>query len=174
MITEAHEGTIAAESPGRDLGCTLRVTLPLAAPELPSEGFSLGTDQPVPDAIRRGTILVVEDHQPTREVLIRLLESRGFTVHGASSLAEAFSIAENHVLDLVISDLGLPDGDGYELMSKLRQRGDLRGIALSGYGMTADVRRSREAGFLAHLTKPVTIDTLEAALAKAGIGKSGT
>jgi PAS domain S-box-containing protein len=173
MITEAHEGTISAESAGPDRGCTLRVTLPLASHEELKQGIALDSYRPGGNAIPTGKVLVVEDHEPTREVLIRLLEDRGFTVLGAPSVVEAIGIAERETLDFAISDLGLPDGDGYELMARLRQRGEIRGIALSGYGMAADVRRSRQAGFVAHLTKPVTIESLEAALAKVGVGKFG-
>jgi DNA-binding response OmpR family regulator len=64
----------------------------------------------------------------------------------------------------VVSDIGLPDGSGLDLMRELGQRWGLRGIALSGYGTEDDVRRSREAGFLQHLTKPVTPRALEAAI----------
>ena len=104
----------------------------------------------------------MEDHEPTLTVLRRLLTRAGHEVVAASSIAAAISqAAERLPFDFVISDLGLPDGTGLELMSKLPllQPG-LRGIALSGYGMDEDVRRSMESGFLAHLVKPVDFHQL--------------
>ena len=74
--------------------------------------------------------------------------------------------AQRQKFDLVISDLGLPDGVGYDLMPTLRQRYGIKGIALSGYGMDADVQKSKEAGFTEHLTKPVDPTTLEAAISR--------
>ena len=75
-------------------------------------------------------------------------------------------------LTQMLSDLGLPDGSGHDLMRTLRERHGLRGIALSGYGMEEDLRRSKEAGFLEHLTKPVDLPTLEAALQRAAPTRS--
>ena len=80
------------------------------------------------------------------------------------SLASARKLAGYERFDAVISDLGLPDGTGYELMETLRAAHGLRGIALSGYGMDDDLRRSEEAGFSAHLTKPIDFAQLERAL----------
>jgi CheY-like chemotaxis protein len=96
--------------------------------------------------------------------LIRLLERRGHTVVAAACIAEALEIAERDQFDLVLSDLGLPDGDGHSLMRQLRSKFGLNGIALSGFGMEADVNRSKEAGFAEHLTKPVAIDQLQRAI----------
>ncbi len=79
-------------------------------------------------------------------------------------MREGLAAAAKENFDVVISDLGLPDGTGFELMEKLRAAHGLRGIALSGYGMDEDLRRSREAGFGAHLTKPVDFGQLERAL----------
>ena len=76
---------------------------------------------------------------------------------GATSVSGALAIAQQEPLDLVISDLGLPDGTGLDLMRELRTRHGLRGICLSGYGMEEDLERSAEAGFIEHLTKPVDL-----------------
>jgi CheY-like chemotaxis protein len=81
-------------------------------------------------------------------------------------MAGAFAAAAKDKFDVVISDLGLPDGTGIELMSHLRERHGLRGIALSGYGMEKDTERTREAGFIAHLIKPVDFDQLRRLLEK--------
>lgn len=109
-------------------------------------------------------LLLVEDHDSTLEVLSRLLKRAGHVVVTATTLAEALSAAKKGSFDLVISDLGLPDGTGTELMRIVRARYGLRGIALSGYGMDDDRARSRQAGFAAHLTKPVDFEQLQRAL----------
>ena len=106
-------------------------------------------------------ILLVEDHEATRTVLTSLLQQRHYRVVATDSVTGALRLAGTHAFEFVISDLGLPDGNGYDLMKLLRQRHGLKGIALSGYGMEQDIARSREAGFVGHLTKPVTFRTLE-------------
>ncbi len=92
-------------------------------------------------------ILLVEDHEQTRLTLVQLLERRGHTVSAVGNIAAAKEAAAAGVFDLVISDLGLPDGDGYELMAELSTALRLPGIALSGYGMDDDIARSRKAVF---------------------------
>nr|MBA3763313.1 response regulator [Chthoniobacterales bacterium] len=109
-------------------------------------------------------LLVVEDHESTLQVLSRLLTRAGHSVVAASNLSEALVAAGKGEFDLVISDLGLPDGTGNELMEILRARHTLRGIALSGYGMEEDIARSRQAGFSTHLTKPIDFPQLQRAL----------
>ena len=93
--------------------------------------------------------------------MARLLKKRGYTVTAATSVKAALHALEHMPIDLLISDLGLPDGTGHELMAKIRATQNLPGIALSGYGTDTDVTRSREAGFSAHLTKPIDIDLLD-------------
>jgi CheY-like chemotaxis protein len=116
---------------------------------------------------------MVEDHEPTAKVLEKLLVARSYTVFVAKSVAEARKIAGTEKFDAVISDIGLPDGDGCELMIELRkQRPDLPGIALTGYGMGEDVERTRTAGFHAHLTKPINVRDLERALGTLTSGRT--
>ena len=81
------------------------------------------------------------------------------------TLAEGRQIAEREKIDFVISDIGLPDGSGYELMAELDVRFQLKGIALTGYGTESDIARSLATGFLVHLTKPVSMQALDAAIA---------
>ncbi len=122
-------------------------------------------------------VLLVEDHEDTAEAMADLLRASGHRVTVAGSIGEALAVVETAAaplseegprnggpIDLVVSDLGLPDGSGCDLMRVLAGRYGLRGIALSGYGMDEDVRQSREAGFERHLTKPVDIRTLETAI----------
>ena len=109
-------------------------------------------------------VLLVEDHEPTRTALTQLLMRRSYKVVTAGSIAEARAVASGQSFNLVVSDIGLPDGNGYDLMAELKKNGAVKGIALTGYGMEQDVARSREAGFVAHLTKPISIQSLEIAL----------
>jgi PAS domain S-box-containing protein len=114
-------------------------------------------------------ILLVEDHADTGEAMVDLFAALDVRVTVAATVAAALAAAERGGIDLVISDLGLPDGDGRDLMRRLAERYGLRGIALSGYGREDDVGKSRAAGFSCHLTKPVTIETLRSAIEQLGI-----
>ncbi len=100
-----------------------------------------------------------------------LLEIAGHEVSTAVDLRSARVLAASGEFDLVVSDLGLPDGSGFDLMRELRDQYGLKGIAVSGYGMEEDLRRSREAGFLEHLVKPVDVEKLKAALARASLAR---
>jgi two-component system CheB/CheR fusion protein len=105
-------------------------------------------------------ILLVEDHRDTRNALSRILGMSGHFVQTATTLADAKDACKNQTFDLLICDIGLPDGNGWELMRHLRQFCDTPGIALTGYGATEDVEESGESGYFAHLTKPVAFDEL--------------
>jgi CheY-like chemotaxis protein len=98
--------------------------------------------------------------------MAQLLEMFGYTVRTADSVASALQVAEGETIDVVVSDIGLPDGSGLDLMRQLLARQPVKGIALSGFGMEEDLRKSREAGFMEHLTKPVDFDRLQQALAR--------
>lgn len=109
-------------------------------------------------------ILLVEDHADTARVLRRILEHGGYSVWHAESVARARDLAGERPYDLVISDLGLPDGTGVELMRFLRARYGLSGIALSGFGTEEDIAASSGAGFAEHLIKPVDWPQLHGAI----------
>src|SRR5207248_1273469 len=109
-------------------------------------------------------ILLVEDNGDTLRVLTRLLRSRGYKVSAAESMAAALAEAAREPFDVLVSDIGLPDGSGLELMRTLSAERPVPGIALSGFGMEDDLRKSREAGFAIHLTKPVDFASLEEAI----------
>jgi len=132
----------------------------------PSEVVPEG-DQGQPGARSGRRILLVEDHEQTRATLVQLLERRGHIVAGVATTTAARERVAAGDCDLIISDLGLPDGDGHKLMAELHDRYGLPGIALSGYGMEHDIARSRVSGFFTHLTKPVDIRVLESAIAAA-------
>jgi CheY-like chemotaxis protein len=93
--------------------------------------------------------------------MTRLLEGLGYAVRTASNMADALHAASDHDFDLVISDIGLPDGSGLDLMRQLRQHSQVPGIALTGFDLDVDLASSREAGFVEHLTKPVDFHKLE-------------
>jgi len=162
-LVEMHDGTISVESEGMDRGATFRVSLPLSSMQPEAQ-----TQKRAPVAARMARrILLVEDHEDTATSMKMLLEASGYEVENAGDAAQALRVIDSNRFDLLISDLGLPDKSGLELMAELRQRGNnLKGIALSGYGREEDVRRSQEAGFFRHLTKPVDADALVEAVAK--------
>ena len=120
----------------------------------------------------KGRILVVEDHSDTLRSMKLLLNRLGYEVLGAENMTEALRIAEEQHFDILLSDIGLPDGSGLELLKRIRSIREVPALALSGFGMDEDIERSRDAGFSDHLTKPVSIDRLQAAIAELGNGKS--
>jgi PAS domain S-box-containing protein len=170
MLVHLHSGVIHANSDGRDQGSTFSVELPLC--ELPivakvpngAESDSVNGIEARKSAKQR-RVLLVEDHEPTCVTLTELLSRRGFRVEAATTLREARELAQRKQFDILISDIGLPDGNGCDLMAELRGRQPVMGVALTGYGMLEDMERSREAGFVTHLTKPVSIAALDKALA---------
>ncbi|WP_050028539.1 response regulator [Verrucomicrobium sp. BvORR034] len=165
-IVELHHGTLTAASAGRSKGATFTLTLPVFQGHSVAD-LVLPVCQPssapaVPAAKAAGLrILLVEDHEDTREVMRQLLQRRGHEVLVARSVATALALLDHgEPVDLLISDLGLPDGSGLDLIKSIRNRLPLRAIALSGYGMEEDHQRSREAGFQEHLVKPVNFPDL--------------
>ena len=163
-VVEMHGGTITASSGGFGRGATFTVAFetgtarvaegPLAeAPRAAAEESSAGL-----------RVLLVEDHRDTARVLANLLKQSGYEVTTANTAAAALRLAAAEVFDVVVSDIGLPDGTGYQLMAQIRDRYGTKGIALSGYGMEDDTRKSREAGFVEHVVKPVEFAQLEAVI----------
>ena len=170
MLVELHAGGIHATSAGRGQGATFVIELPLVPADKSNDDL-VPAGSPAKNGSQNGAkkklgmrILLVEDHEPTRTALSHLLTRRDCKVTAATSVAEARAFAQKENFDLVVSDIGLPDGNGYNLMSELRKDFGLKGIALTGYGMEQDVLRGQNAGFVAHLTKPVRMESLEKAL----------
>ena len=161
-IIDLHDGSIEVHSPGRNQGSTFTVSLTAldrSAVELPGR-------PPVRKLSRHARILVVEDHRDTAKVMRRILEADGCAVDDCSTIAEAQRLASSKELDLVICDIGLPDGSGLELMRYLRDHYQLKGIALSGFGTQQDVAASKAAGFSMHLVKPVDLMELRTGIAE--------
>lgn len=169
-LVKLHGGTIEARSAGRDLGATFTVQLPASVADRPITPTD--ADEPPapvsvnPSRCRALSILLVEDHPDTAVALSRFLRMVGHDVHTSDTVAGAVRQLRAQNFDLLISDIGLPDGTGLDLMRQVRDFTDLRGIVLSGFGTDEDVRRSRSAGFDLHLTKPVGLDVLERAIAE--------
>jgi PAS domain S-box-containing protein len=159
-LVQLMGGTIHAHSPGLGRGSTFTVRLKTSDETISSE---------TPPAVvaperRQLHILLVEDHHDTAAALIRLLQLRGHKVTHAATVAAAIEAAAEH--DLLICDIGLPDGTGYDVITHVRKRHSTPSIALTGFGMSADVDRALAAGFDAHLTKPVNFGRLEATMAE--------
>ncbi len=165
-LVEQHGGTLAAASEGRDKGSTFTVELPVVC-GVTASGAS--APQMASRAARPMRILLVEDHPDTSRTMLRLLQTFGHVVMAADTIAAALALLRQERFDLVLSDIGLPDGTGHELMKAAREFSNVYAIALSGYGMDEDLRRSRDAGFSDHLTKPVSIAQLQRALAQAAL-----
>lgn len=107
-------------------------------------------------------LVVVEDQADSREALARLLAYSGYSVRSASCVSDALEVVRRHGCDLLIADLGLPDGSGLELPRRLRTDGTMPAIALTGYTSPEDAKRCADAGFLTFLPKPVDYATLAA------------
>jgi hypothetical protein len=161
-VVDMHGGTISAQSEGSGKGATFIVELSAITANAQLPRVAQSSDQQSSDGKPR--VLLVEDHPDTAEILSRLLRSSGYFVTAAGSVATALKLAGSQPFDIVVSDLGLPDGTGFELMQQIRDRHGIKGIALSGYGMEEDQRKSREAGFIDHVIKPVNVAQLDAAI----------
>lgn len=166
-VVDAHGGTIAVTSPGKDKGATFTVQL-TAEPKTQAEAAAARTAAESRKAAvscvpRR--VLLVEDNADTARLLGRLLTSHGHQVRTAGSVREALQLVRDESFDVLVSDLGLPDGSGLDVIKAARELGRTwPAIAISGYGMSDDLQRSRQAGFVEHLVKPLDIDRLEAVL----------
>ena len=161
VLIDMHGGKLTAASAGKNCGATFSVELPLISAR------AMLQRTPPADPRRAGKplrILLVEDHDPTSRVLSLLLRQMNHQVTAAPTVADALRQAEKSQFDLLISDLGLPDGTGLDLMRQLREKYRITGIALSGYGMDQDIADSREAGFVEHLIKPVDLPRLKSVI----------
>lgn len=165
-ITEAHGGALTAASAGLGQGTTFRLELATVA-EPPKEASGLTTAAAAPARREDLRLLLVEDHDDTREVLARLLKRRGYHVEAARNAQEARSLSSSTIFDLLVSDIALPDATGCELLAELSAKIELRGIAMSGFGSDADLKQSKEAGFLEHLVKPIDAKALDVAIQRA-------
>jgi PAS domain S-box-containing protein len=160
-LIDMQGGQLIAESEGRGRGAAFRVDIAVTAALArrgisgrgPSSGIAARSDV---------SILLVDDHLDTAIAMRKLLERLGYRITIANTLAGALDSYREQPVDLVISDIGLPDGSGLELIRQMNELRPVRGIALSGFGMEEDVRKSKDAGFIEHLVKPVNFQRLHA------------
>lgn len=177
-IVELHGGKISARSPGEGQGATFSLEFPahqnphsprpMGAPPLKA-GAEPTTSVNLPHERKTGfRILLVDDHSETRDILSRLLRKAGHHVLTAESVATALEEVRENDFDLLLSDIGLPDGSGHDIMNTLGDK-PIKGIALSGFGTEQDIQSSMEAGFSAHLTKPIDFPRLKQTVAEIGM-----
>jgi two-component system CheB/CheR fusion protein len=162
-LMDLHGGSLSVQSEGKNRGASFRATLDALKKPSVASTSTAGERASVTRSLH---LLLVDDHADTRLILGRLLEKSGHTVSCAHCAEDALKLLERESFDALISDIGLPDRSGYELINEAKQRQPLQGIALSGFGMEEDVRRSLEAGFDYHLTKPIDFNELRSLLVK--------
>jgi signal transduction histidine kinase len=162
-LTEMHGGTVSATSPGRGQGATFTVALPAVMP--PAEQAAAPESAP---RVAPRRVLIVEDNDDTRQMLHEALAFSGHDVREARDGATALTLAAESRPDVALIDIGLPDVDGYEVARRLRAAPGGRRmclVAITGYGQAEDQRRAYDAGFDAHLTKPVAPERLKQVMA---------
>jgi PAS domain S-box-containing protein len=160
-LVDLHRGKIEAESRGRSFGATFKVALDTLPEGANANGLK---DRAGSKASKRLRILLVEDHQDTRRALSRLLTHFGHDVVTADNVGSATEIMGLNHIDVLLCDIGLPDGSGYEVAAQARAKGHIKAIALTGFGTENDIRRSKEAGFDFHLVKPLNFQELQTVL----------
>jgi two-component system CheB/CheR fusion protein len=167
-LVQAHQGHIEAFSRGKNAGATFKLALKTVVAEagLPATSSKTLAQK---TALR---ILVVDDHEDTRRVVGHLLRVKGHEVFSAINVASAIEILTRESIDVLLSDIGLPDGTGCDLMERAKILQPLTGIALSGFGMAEDITRAFDSGFAHHMIKPVNFEQLESVLS--GIISKGT
>jgi len=111
-------------------------------------------------------VLLIEDHEDTALIIARGIETMGYSVARANSVASAVAVLTREQFDVIVSDIGLPDGNGIPLIYAVREFCQAPAIALTGYGNREDIERCLRAGFNRHLTKPVSFETLRQAIAE--------
>jgi len=174
-LVELHGGSVRVKSPGENLGSTFIVALPIShvrhegkeAPRVTTPDSLDQAELPRLDKIR---VLVVDDEQDGRALVARILDGQGAIPVCASSAAEALELLSREHFDLLLSDIGMPDINGFELISRVRQMDKSRqrplpAIALTAYARTEDRQRSLLAGFHMHLSKPTEARELIASIA---------
>jgi len=157
-LVEAHKGTITAQSAGRNKGSTFTLVFPTCETAAAQIAPAVSPRKPERQGMR---ILLVEDHEDTNRSLTNLLRRRGYQVQSALNFQSALDLSSKEQFDVLISDLALPDGSGIDLVQKLQSTRPVIGIALTGFGMEDDIRKSREAGFQYHLVKPIDLHRLD-------------
>ena len=160
QLVELHGGVVKADSEGVGRGAKFSVWLPLREVEA---GTSVNATKMEMGALEGQRILVVDDSSETTDMLSKLLEMDGAEVQTARGGMEALALAGQSDFDLVISDISMPEMDGYQLLQQLRQLPQMAkvpALALTGFGRVSDIDRAHSVGFIQHFTKPLDIDKL--------------
>lgn len=179
QLSQLHGGRVKAYSEGEGKGARFSVWLPLV-PETPQRhsGPAPATSDDAGQGRLRGlSVLLVDDAVDTLEAFGYLLELEGAKVTPARSGAEALARARDARFDLILSDVSMPQMDGHELLARLHHEcgmHDVPAVALTGFARTQDIRRALDAGFSAHLGKPVTLDALLSVLERLGVHPRAT
>lgn len=164
QLVELHGGSVAAASPGEGLGATFVVTLPIAStPD--NTGETIATISCDPQVLTGMRILIVDDEPDARDLLHRIFEACDAVIATASSSDEALGLMESFRPDVLISDIGMPDEDGYALIRRVRSLGaesggDVPAIALTAFARPEDLKRAITAGYHVHIAKPVEPNSL--------------
>jgi PAS domain S-box-containing protein len=183
-LVELHGGSVAAMSEGEGRGATFTVRLPLRAlaleaattPAQPRGHARAGRPLPATSPLDGLRVLVVDDEADARELLLAVLEHHGASVDSAGSVDDALVALERAPPDVLVSDIGMPGTDGYELIRRVRARGatsPLPAVALTGFARPEDGQRALESGFDAHLAKPVDPTALVDMVERLGRGTAG-
>jgi CheY-like chemotaxis protein len=176
QLVELHGGTVEARSAGEGRGATFIVTLPLTVVRRlggeRSHPAASGTAAPelAPIDLAGTRVLVVDDQEDARDLVRRVLADSGAEVLVASTAAEALALVEHTRPDVLLSDIGMPEVDGFELLRRVRALGPARGgrvpaIALTAFARSEDRTRALRAGFLVHVSKPIELAELVATVA---------
>jgi len=164
-LVEAHGGTVSADSEGPGTGSTFSVMLPASVPALDDQRITQESQPIAPRPLRGIRLLIVDDDDDARELIADVMVEAGADVTKAASAAEAYALLQANPPHILLSDIGMPNEDGYAFLRRVRalpprKGGDVPAIALTAYARPEDVKAAIEAGFQLHIVKPVKPETL--------------
>jgi PAS domain S-box-containing protein len=165
-LVEAHGGALRAESKGPGCGSTFTISFPQAYPPKETSAPTIASAAQPERNSSSLRVLLIEDHEDTARVLEKVLQQMGYEVETCSTVGIACQKLRERKFDVILSDIGLPDGSGIDFIKAAREICQTPAVALTGYGMAEDIDRCLQAGFEEHLTKPIDIDRLQKTLSK--------